>query len=86
MSEANRDRIAGGTIVLRDQRVVYATVGAQALLGRSGRDLLGLGLAELVAPEDRERVLDRHERRLRGEPVPSEYEMQLLRPDGSSLI
>jgi PAS domain S-box-containing protein len=83
MSEANRDRIAGGTIVLRDQRVVYATVGAQALLGRSGRGLLGLELAELVAPEDRERVLDRHERRLRGEPVPSEYEMQLLRPDGS---
>ncbi len=83
MSEANRDLVAGGTIVLRDQRVVYATVGAQALLGRSGRDLLGLELAELVAPEDRERVLDRHQRRLRGEPVPAEYEMQLLRPDGS---
>ena len=26
-------------------------------------------------------MLERHERRLRGEPVPSEYEMQLLLPD-----
>ncbi len=83
MSEATRDRVAGGTIVLRDQRVVYATMGAQALLGRSGRDLLGRELSELLAPEDRERVIDRHLRRLRGEPVPTEYEMQLLRPDGS---
>jgi PAS domain S-box-containing protein len=79
----NRDRVTGGTIVLRDRRVVYATVGAQALLGRSGRDLLGRGLEELLAPEDRERVLERLDRRLRGQPVPTEYDMQLLLPDGS---
>jgi two-component system sensor histidine kinase HydH len=83
MSEASHGRGAGGTIVLREQRVVYATLGAQALLGRAGRDLLGRELAELLAPQDRARVLDRHERRLRGEPVPSEYELQLLLPDGT---
>jgi PAS domain S-box-containing protein len=83
MSEAGRDRVTGGTVVVRDGRVIYATVGAQALLGRSGRDLLGRGLAELVAPEDRERVMDRHQRRLGGEPVPSEYELLLLLPDGA---
>ncbi len=83
MSQANRDRVTGGTIVLRDRRVVYATVGAQALFGRTGRDLLGRGLVELLAPEDRERVLERHERRRLGQPVPTEYEMQLLLPDGS---
>jgi PAS domain S-box-containing protein len=83
VSDASRDQVVGGTIVLRDRRVVYATVGAQALFGRAGRDLLGRGLAELLAPGDRERVLARHARRLRGEPVPTEYEMELLLPDGS---
>jgi PAS domain S-box-containing protein len=83
MSGTGRDLVAGGVIVLRDRQVIYATLGAQALLGRPGRELLGRDLAELLAPEDRDRVLDRHQRRLRGEPVPSEYELQLLLPDGS---
>jgi two-component system sensor histidine kinase HydH len=84
VSESKSDRAAGGTLVLRDRRVAYASLGAQALFGRAGRDLLGRTLAELLAPGDRERVLDRHERRLRGEPVPSEYEMELLLPDGTT--
>ena len=84
MAESKSDRITGGTLVLRDRRVAYASLGAQALVGRAGRDLLGRTLAELLAPEDRDRVLERHERRLRGEPVPSEYEIQLLLPDGTT--
>jgi len=84
MGESKSDRITGGTLVLRDRRVAYASLGAQALVGRAGRDLLGRTLAELLAPEDRDRVLERHERRLRGEPVPSEYEIQLLLPDGTT--
>jgi PAS domain S-box-containing protein len=84
VSESKSDRVKGGTLVLRERRVAYASLGAQALFGRAGRDLLGRTLSELLAPGDRERVLDRHERRLRGEPVPSEYEMELLLPDGTT--
>ena len=84
MSESKSDRVSGGTVVLRDRRVAFASLGAQALFGRAGRELLGRTLAELLAPGDRERVLDRHERRLRGETVPNEYEIELLLPDGST--
>ncbi|HET9553629.1 MAG TPA: GAF domain-containing protein, partial [Anaeromyxobacteraceae bacterium] len=81
MTGVVRDR-STGTIVLREKRVVYASAGAAAVTGRAARDLLGRPFLDFIAPEDRERVGDRHERRLRGEPVPTEYEMVLLLPDG----
>jgi PAS domain S-box-containing protein len=71
-----------GTLVVRDRRVIYASAGAAALLGRPSRELVGLALLELLAPGERLRVGERHERRLRREPVPSEYEVTLLLPGG----
>jgi PAS domain S-box-containing protein len=71
-----------GTLVIRDGRIVYATESIGALVERDAAALVGMSYLDLVAPEDRTRLSDRHERRLRGEPVPGEYEAMLALPDG----
>jgi len=78
-----RSEPVSGTLVVRDQRVAYASAGAGAVLGRVGRDILGRPLAELLAEAERERVAERLARLLRGEPVPDEYEVVLRLPDGA---
>jgi PAS domain S-box-containing protein len=72
-----------GTLVVRERRVVYASAGAAAVMGREARDLMGRVFFDFLVPEQRERLSDRYQRRLRGEAVPSEYEMVLLLPDGA---
>jgi PAS domain S-box-containing protein len=69
--------------VLRAGVFVYANKALLDLLGMPWTELDGQGLLERVAPEDRARVGDRHERRMRGEPVPDSYELLALRADGA---
>ncbi len=76
-------RYQSGLLVVRGLRIVYASEGAAALAGYAPAALHGMPVLDLVAPEERERVRDRNERRRRGEPVPSEYETFLLRADGT---
>jgi PAS domain S-box-containing protein len=78
-----RERFASGTLVVRDRRIVYASEGVGQLTGRAVSDLIGRTATEFIVEEDRARVAERHERRVRGEPVPSEYETTLLLPDGA---
>ncbi len=78
-------RYQSGLLVVRGDRVAYASEGAATLIGYAPATLLGMPVLDLVAPEERARVHDRYVRRLRGEPVPSEYETSVVRADGSRL-
>ena len=72
-----------GTFVVRDRRVVFATEGVARLCGVPVAELVGRNYLDLVSPEDRARVAERHERRLAGEPLPAELEVGLCGPDGA---
>ena len=63
-----------------------ASEGAARLLGRSLPEMEGATFPELFAPEDRERIADRYERRMRGEAVPNDYEATVLRTDGTRVV
>ena len=75
-----------GTVVVREGRIAVASEGATLLLGRTLQELEGIPFPELFAPEDRERIADRYERRMRGEAVPNDYEAAVLRSDGTRVI
>ncbi|ACG71688.1 multi-sensor signal transduction histidine kinase [Anaeromyxobacter sp. K] len=77
------ERFQAGSLVVRDRKIVHASEGAAALAGRTVPDMVGLDVLDLVAPEDVARVVERHERRLRGEAAPAEYEVGVLLPDGT---
>ena len=80
------DTPRSGTVVVRDEQVVMASEGAARLLGYSLEALQRMPFASLFAPEDRERIVDRYQRRMRGEPVPNDYEAVVLLADGSRAI
>ena len=63
---------------------VYCNPAYCALFGY-GRDtdLIGVPIAALIAPEERDRIRERARRRAEGQPEPTEYETKGLRKDGS---
>ena len=73
-----------GVTIARDGSLTYANQAAVRIFGyRSREELEGRRVLDVVAPESRDLVLDRMQRRLRGEDVPNSYDYVALRGDGS---
>jgi PAS domain S-box-containing protein len=76
-------------VVLQDGKIVYRNPAFERLLGHSPEDTKAAadrGLLDFVASEDRERVREYLQRRLRGESVPDHYEMTLVSLHGRRII
>src|SRR5512146_2212932 len=71
-----------GTLIVRGERVVYASEGVAILLGRRVEDVVGRPYVDFLVPEQRATVEDRNVRRARGERVPRRYEVTVALPDG----
>lgn len=76
------EHVSEGMIVIKDQRVAFANPRAAELAGMSLEEMQQIGFLHRVHPDDHALVLDRQNRRLAGEAVPSRYELRLLMPDG----
>ena len=64
--------------VAQDGAFKFANAKALSVTGYTEEQLLGMPFPELIHPEDREMVIDRHTKRLAGEPVSAEYEFRIL--------
>jgi PAS domain S-box-containing protein len=71
--------------VAQQERYVYANSGFCQLLGVEPGELTGILVSQTQCAEERELLLDRCQRRMRGEDVPSIYESRLVRRDGSAI-
>ncbi|GAA0593063.1 PAS domain S-box protein [Caenispirillum bisanense] len=80
------DSMQDGLILLRDGRFDFVNEAAGRIVGLSPAVLVGRPFLSVVAPEDQALIADRYDRRLRGEPVPKEYEARLVRADGSRAV
>ncbi len=72
-------------MIIRAQRFVYANKAFLELLQLTSEQALGMRFYERVAPEDLQRVQERHAERLKGGRVPDAYEFNVVRTDGSKL-
>lgn len=73
-----------GVTITRSGVLTYVNPAAVRIFGYGSRDELeGRATLDVVAPESRELVRDRMQRRLRGEDVPHAYDYVALRKDGS---
>ena len=52
------------------------------IIGYSEEELIGIPFIELIHTEDRDMVLERHKRRLKGEKPPSHYSFRMIRRGG----
>jgi len=74
-----------GICILQDVRIIFANEALSEILGYSIDELLSLSTEEvinLIHPDDRELVLNRHLARLEGKPAPSRYEFRVIKKDG----
>jgi two-component system sporulation sensor kinase A len=72
--------------VLDDSRYIFVNKRGADLLGYSDpSEIIGTDVYQHVAPEFRELVRDRVQGLLKGEEVPSRYEIKLLKRDGSTI-
>jgi PAS domain S-box-containing protein len=63
-------------------RFTFGNAAGERLTGYRPEELLGHTFAELVAPDDLPRLLDRFRRALAGEPIAPQVELELIRKDG----
>ncbi len=68
--------------VIRRGHYVYVNDALLTLLGYTRDQIVGQSLLFPVAPEDHDRVRERHASRTRGEPVTETYEFDVVRADG----
>jgi len=78
--ESSRD----GILIFRDDKLLFANHAVARLVGYDDvEEFMRTPLAQLVAPEHLELVRERHRRRMAGEDLPEQYEIEVLHRDGT---
>jgi PAS domain S-box-containing protein len=62
---------------------VYANRRAAEILAYSVAELLETTIGDIVHPDDLRAVMERHRRRMAGKPAPRQYEVRIVRKDGT---
>jgi len=68
--------------ILQDGKIVFVNKKGPEILGYSREEMTGLPFENLVDEKYRQLTRERYERRLRGEKVPSTYEIELVSKNG----
>lgn len=76
------ENVSEGILVTAAGRIVYANPKALALTGMDEVTAMTRPFIEFIHPEDRDRVLGNHVRRLRGESVENRYQFRVLHRNG----
>jgi len=75
-----------GVFITQDDRYVYVNRSYAEMLGYSQDELTGIEWMRIFAPEDREAMLERWNKRRRGEWEKTAYEARLLKKDGTTRV
>jgi PAS domain S-box-containing protein len=69
--------------VAQDGKLVFLNPRTAMLIGYSGEDLLSRSFVDFIHPDDRDMVIDRHVRRMKGEELPHIYSFRIIHRDGN---
>lgn len=78
------EHVGQGMVVVQDGRFVFFNPRAQEITGYSLDDLSSSSFDAIIHPDDRNAVRERHQRRLRGEPVDNSYEFRIVDKQGNT--
>jgi PAS domain S-box-containing protein len=70
-------------VVAQDGRLVFVNPIAIELTGYSEQDLTSRPFLDLIHPDDRKMVFERHQQRLKGNLIPSRYSFRMIGKDGN---
>ncbi|MDP8228032.1 MAG: PAS domain S-box protein, partial [Candidatus Electryoneaceae bacterium] len=71
--------------IAQDEAIKFPNPKTEELTGCSAEELANMSFLEFIHPEDRDMVLDKHKRRLKGEDFPSTYSFRIINRDGEKL-
>jgi PAS domain S-box-containing protein len=74
-----------GVYIIKDGIIEFANDKFAEIYGYEKNELLGMKSVDLVHPEDRPLIDEMREKRLKGEKVPSEYELRGLKKNGDTI-
>jgi PAS domain S-box-containing protein len=72
-----------GIAIVQDARFQFVNPHYADMLGYTAQEMLHTEFMGYCAPEERERIVDLHSRRMRGESAPAQYETVIMHKDGS---
>ena len=76
------ERADDGIAILQDQVVRFANAAVSRITGYSFDELSRVPFVEMLHPDEREKLLDRYDRRMSGEAVPPVYQTIVRHKDG----
>ena len=74
-----------GVYIIKDGVIEFANDKFAAIYGYEKDELIGMQSLDLAHPEDRDLIKEMRAKRLKGEKVPSEYEIRGLRKNGETI-
>jgi diguanylate cyclase (GGDEF)-like protein/PAS domain S-box-containing protein len=80
------DRLQDGVFAIESGKLIYVNRRLAEMLGYPVEELIGRPFIDLVAPEDRQFVKERHLARLAGKKVPEIYDMHLYTAQKQALL
>jgi PAS domain S-box-containing protein len=78
------ENAAEAILVVQDGMIQLANPAAAAMTGFSEQEILSNPFPLFIHPDDRAMVTERHQKRLKGDPLPTRYEFRVLAKDGST--
>jgi two-component system, cell cycle sensor histidine kinase and response regulator CckA len=75
---------AGPIVVAQDGKLEFANAGAVEMTGYAGEELTCRPMSELLHPDDRDRVMNRHWERGRGAELPSQHTFRIVTQKGET--
>ncbi len=78
--------IQDGVFLTQDEVVLFSNDVFASIVGYAPEEINGKPVPDLVAPEDRYRVMGRYRRRLEGKQEPATFEFHMLHKDGTTRI
>ena len=79
------EKASEAIFIIQDGVIKFANQRTRGVLGYSKEELKTLPVSEIVHPEDRERVVSRHVKRLNGEKTPGIYSFRILSKTGKEI-
>jgi PAS domain S-box-containing protein len=75
----------GAIVIVQDGKVRLANQRAIEQSGYPEEELLSMPFQDIIHPDDRSRVMERYQKRMKGEEAPSQYAFRTRRKDGSTI-
>jgi PAS domain S-box-containing protein len=75
-----------GAFLMQDGICLFCNEAFAAMIGATPSEIIGMPVPDLIAPEDREMVMERQRARLAGKSLPESYEFRMIHRDGMTRV